>query len=217
VSHDKNSFVCWSLSNSFKGFDFFLKKKITFMRYLVDKQYRPNVRTFNTLARGCLWNAATLIKESKNCNDMCKKREISEERTTVIGGVLSLEEAWLRSKELHMNYDVSSFEYSVTALCFALRVADAEQRISEMKEAIQSPCDLNDSLIVCLVALSRAYAMLGRKKEAKKNAEAALSIILHLPYNDSSKSSRLGEKKQRHIVGGTSLLVNLSYSFFLHV
>lgn len=147
---------------------------------------------------------------------MYNKREITDEQTTVLGGVLSLEEAWIRSKELHLSYDASSFEYSVTALCFALRVADAEQRISEMKEAIQSPCDLNDSLLFCLVALARAYAMLGRKKEAKKNAKAALSIVDH-PYKDSNKSSRLEDNKHRHIVGGTSLLVNFSYSVLFHI
>lgn len=115
-----------------------------------------------------------------------------------------------------MSFDASSFEYSVTALCFALRVTDAEQRIMEMKEAIQSPCDLNDSLRVCLVALARAYAVLGRQKEAKKNAKAALSIV-DQPYKDTSKSSRLEDNKHRHIVGGTSLLVSLSYSVLLHI
>jgi hypothetical protein len=67
-------------------------------------------------------------------------------------------------------------EYSMIALCFALRVTEAEHRISEMKDTIQSPSDLNDSLIICLVALARVHVMLGHRKEAQINTKAALSI-----------------------------------------
>jgi hypothetical protein len=152
----------------------------------LDRQYRPNVRTFNTLARGCLWNAATIVQGSSSYA-VDSKRLTDKEASSVIGGVQSLEEAWSRSKKLNMSFDASSYEYSVIALCFALRVTEAEQRISEMKGTIQSPIDLNDSLIVCLVALARAHAMLGHRKEAQINAKAALSIIVQ-PTNEIEAS-----------------------------
>jgi hypothetical protein len=141
------------------------------------------------------------------------KRLPDKETTSVIGGVQSLEEAWSWSKKLNMCFDASSYEYSVIALCFALRVTEAEHRISEMKDKIQSHSDLNDSLIVCLVALARAHAMLGHQKEAQINAKAALSIIMQ-PTSECEASTQNNhmtantkKEKQGATVGGMPALL----------
>jgi hypothetical protein len=80
---------------------------------------------------------------------------------------------------------VSSFEYSVTLLCNALRTNDAERRIQEMKDYFRVPesgatveegddQSMTEALAVVYLALGRAYAILN---EAKESIEACNKSI----------------------------------------
>jgi hypothetical protein len=90
-------------------------------------------------------------------------------------------------------FDVSSYEYSIILLCQALRTADAETRIAEMKTAFNLPDgdgldhdqSVTEALAVVHLALSRAYAMLGRGKDAISACDMCLRF---------SKSSRAALK-----------------------
>eukprot|EP00536_Pseudo-nitzschia_multiseries_P008820 jgi/Psemu1/257595/estExt_Genewise1Plus.C_2310067 len=140
----------------------------------------PNVRTLNTLLRGCLWSAATTCKED-----------------TVIGGIVTAETAWEKFKKLsiddeanattNLTFDVSSFEYYITLLCQALRVNDASAVISEMKAAfgvseendgILSSDDqsLTEGLAMAYCALARAYTILNKKEEAIDACKTSLNF-----------------------------------------
>jgi len=132
------------------------------------KNNYPNVRTLNTLLRGCLWCAATSSKDS-----------------SIVGGVVTAEIAWAKFKTLNIAdedhtstaFDVSSYEYSITLLCQALRVKDAITRISEMnlafgvseeKKELASSDDqsLTEGLAIAYCALARAYTILKKEEEA---------------------------------------------------
>eukprot|EP00980_Cylindrotheca_fusiformis_P029734 scaffold23797_cov255-Cylindrotheca_fusiformis.AAC.1 len=79
------------------------------------KKDLPNVRSLNTLLRGCLWCSASL-----------------DDNGVVSGGVITSEKAWtmyqqkLNEGRLLSNFDVSSFEYSIALLCQALRAEEGE-------------------------------------------------------------------------------------------
>jgi len=134
------------------------------------KSNYPNVRTLNTLLRGCLWSAATTSKKD-----------------TVVGGVVTADFAWEKFKGLiavdvantttNAAFDVSSFEYYITLLCQALRVDDAASVISEMKSAFgvseeqkgtvsSDDQSLTEGLAMAYCALARAYTILNKKVEA---------------------------------------------------
>lgn len=146
-----------------------------------DKRNRPNVRTLNTLLRGCLWTAATL-------------KANSDLQYTLSGGVVTSKEAWSRvDKSIESSLDSSSYEYYIAQLCYALRLEEANQLVSEMKRrygvpnipnvtrqvAPDSSLDptLLESLAISTAALARASAMLGKIELAKKNADETISLV----------------------------------------
>ena len=127
----------------------------------------PNVRTFNTLLRGCLWCPAELSEDG------------------VVGGVVTAERAWtkymgLKTSKDGVAFDVSSYEYSITLLCQALRTKDAENRIAEMKKAFDisdgdKGAESNDQSVTevlanAYLALARAHSVLCSQKEAVLSA-----------------------------------------------
>mmetsp|Transcript_56869 Transcript_56869/g.68427 ORF Transcript_56869/g.68427 Transcript_56869/m.68427 type:complete len:920 (+) Transcript_56869:77-2836(+) len=161
------------------------------MCLLKEKRSHPNIRTFNTLLRACLWSAVSIKEECKkkhndtpvkrksktSTSSNTKKSKDNDSISNLIGGVLSCEEAWLLSRKIC--FDTSSFEYSVQLLCYALRVRDAEEKIKHMKDHIGSSLQTEcaESLCICYVALSRAYALLGNQTKAQEKAESALELI----------------------------------------
>ncbi len=139
------------------------------------KNNLPNVRTLNTLLRGCLWSAATSVDGN------------------MVGGVVSSEIAWEKYKGLDTSggqqtrttFDVSSYEYSITLLCQALRVEAAMERISEMKLAfgvseekneLKSSDDqsLTEGLAMAYCALARAYTILKMEDQAIDTIKTSL-------------------------------------------
>jgi len=127
----------------------------------------PNVRSLNTLLRGCLWTAATL------------------ENGSLAGGVVTSDFAWRRSRY----QDSSSFEYYVTQLCQSLRLDDARDEIERFKQIMKIETTRNkkgdifktedrtsmESLSVCLLAFTRAQALLGL--DARHIGTSALNAV----------------------------------------
>lgn len=159
----------------------------------------PNPRTLNTLLRGCLWSAAA-ASASGDLLDIC-------------GGVVTAEKAWSMYKELSMSddnntrctFDISSYEYSITLLCQALRLNDAKSRIEEMKEAFglgpndsaashETDQSLTEALAVAQLALARGNAILGKKMEAVSACKETLSYS-SLSQTSLETSSLLSSKR----------------------
>jgi pentatricopeptide repeat protein len=138
----------------------------------------PNVRTLNTLLRGCLWSPAAFSGGDGDGR--------------LSGGVVTSERAWVQYKELKRNdtdtaMDVSSYEYSIILLCQALRTKDAATRIEEMKtsfdilhtgdeDAPNNDQSVTEALAVVYLALARAHAVLNEGEEAISACDAALAF-----------------------------------------
>jgi hypothetical protein len=157
----------------------------------IAKADHPNVRTLNTLLRGCLWCSASITGKAND--DVC-------------GGVVSSEKAWQLYSGLQQKssgatspsssmrtFDVSSYEYSIILLCQALLTKEAETRITEMKttfnlsnqDGSSHDQSVTEALAVVYLALSRAYAIMGEEQEA------ITACTMCLNY---SKSSRVALK-----------------------
>lgn len=138
---------------------------------------KPNIRTLNTLLRGCLWTAATLNTDDQIC-----------------GGVVTAESAWglyekgiaARANE-EQNASPPSYEYTICLLCQALRTDEAEKRIN----AFQTLCDIRknkkkivggdqsslETLAISYSALARAKALLGDKDGALVDCKSARRMM----------------------------------------
>jgi pentatricopeptide repeat protein len=156
---------------------------------------RPNVRTLNTLLRGCLWSASNVDKEG-----------------VVTGGVVTAEKAWGLCRDIQENdsqsilFDVSSYEYSISLLCQALRTNDAQTRIEEMKSFFQVsdgskeiPQSVSEVLALSFLSLARAFAILGGPDDAKTACEK-----FHIYARSTRESLKAGNlvpsKVGRHAV-----------------
>jgi hypothetical protein len=179
---------------------------------LVAKASQPNVRTLNTLLRGCLWSAASVASDGN----------------TIVGGVVTAERAWLAYQNLKKNekdpiLDVSSFEYSVKLLCQALRTDDAKRRIQEMKFTFGIPHNqvnltesndqsMTEGLAVVYLALGQAFAILN---EAEESMEACkLAVAFAMTSRTALKSGESFSSKHTAMYGSRGLHVyTLSHNF----
>lgn len=159
-----------------------------------EKRDRPNVRTLNTLLRGCLWTAATATATATASRGSAAVR--------LSGGVVTSEEAWRLFSQrcggggCSAPFDASSYEYSAALLCQSLRVDEAEVRIEEMRRALGVKLDNDDdygdgggevgvrgspdaleSVAAALLGLARAYALLGTRDEAGERAASVVKCI----------------------------------------
>lgn len=157
---------------------------------------KPNVRTLNTLLRGCLWTAATEVKSTNG-----------ETTGVVAGGVVSSEEAWSLYKNLHQGaediVDTSSYEATIILLCQALRVDEAQERIQELQEQYGIKCKGKAavkggdqmSLETCgisFLSLAKAWALLGRTNDmwiACQRCLHAIQASLSKLQEDSSTAT----------------------------
>ncbi|GKY95590.1 hypothetical protein MPSEU_000520300 [Mayamaea pseudoterrestris] len=130
----------------------------------------PNVRTLNTLLRGCLWTAACLHEN------------------VVIGGVVTSEMAWKSyvSKSGQVTLDCSSYEYSISLLCQALRVQDAMDRIEMFMKRYEISFKGKagfrggdhtslETLAVVYLSLAKAFGLLGRWNDTWTACQRVLS------------------------------------------
>lgn len=142
----------------------------------IPKKDRANIRSLNTVLRGCLWSAAV---------------PTSSDLGSLAGGVASSEKAWKLYQSLDdRTLDASSYEYSISLLCQALRVKEAERRIEEMKTMLGvdigfssssrtrgSQSDM-ESVAVSYLGLSRAFSLLGYNEKAINTCECAHRAII---------------------------------------
>ena len=145
----------------------------------------PNVRTFNTLLRGCLWTATSLTIGDTSSVD--SKNEL-------VGGVVTAGQAWLLCEDVNITGDSSSYEYYISILSQSLQCQAAENCLRKMKvefgirdcinvghDEIGLPGDMDptiiESFVVCLVAIARGFALLGEVKDSRRCAEESLRYL----------------------------------------
>lgn len=207
-----------------------------------NNQNSPNVRTFNTLLRGCMWTAASI---TDNCGDeegrkdasgktgKKKKKQQQQQQqpqqasastsNALVGGVPTAQRAWSLSissssggdNKSMIQFDTSSYEYFVTILSQSLRCKDALRYLDQMKRdfgvelnSVDIDPSIMESMIVCLVAISRGFVMVGNFEQGQKCAHEALEAMerlqssLHSSGVDSSNSSSGGASLKKVVTGG---------------
>lgn len=184
-------------------------------RNKTENQGRANVRTLNTLLRGCLWSATYINNDLSSFDTEKKTKTVLKHppRNELVGGVVTAERAWEQfSTMTHLDktsFDSSSYEYFITLLCQSLQCEKAEHHLQKMRDQFNlsnvteylDP-SLLESLIVCLVALARAYALLGQYENSRKCSKEALHIIQHLEFPTSSSSVIVAESKKTKVAMG---------------
>ena len=148
----------------------------------------PNVRTLNTLLRGCLWTAASLDSE------------------TIAGGVVTSERAWkiYCDKVGRETLDASSYEYSITLLCQALCLQEARERIEEFMKRNKIILKGNasfrggdqtslETLAVVHLALARAYALLSQAGDTLLACQRVLNAVEGTKAAQAAESKSIGQ------------------------
>lgn len=161
----------------------------------------PNVRTLNTLLRGCLWTAACLGDP------------------VVVGGVVTSERAWQRYNERvgGDSLDSSSYEYSISLLCQALRGSEALRRMEEFMERSQihhkgvasfrggDQASL-ETLAAVNLSLAKANGLRGKWEDTWRSCQRALNAVegskAKLAAESSSTSEHSHAAKHKHVTGG---------------
>ena len=172
-----------------------------------DRRDQPNVRTLNTLLRGCLWTAASLSYSAA-------KQGSDDPIPIIAGGVVTSEEAWRLSKHIPaIVFDASSYEYSIALLCQALRCDEAKHRLDEMKRVLSTSTDGStmESVAASSLYLARAYALLGKNTRALECAKASIRAIdesvtmVSHAADVASSSNTMGGKRawKKNASGGT--------------
>jgi len=156
---------------------------------------RPNIRTFNTMLRGCLWTAATTFLSSGEIH----------------GGVVTSEHVWRSAttttkgrNSVNITPDASSYEYSIVLLCQALCCKEAENRIKEFTKKfgirpenkknassfIAEDASTLETLSISFLSLARAYALLGKISQARIYVTNTLSVVSTMYDMNSSGQSK---------------------------
>lgn len=166
-----------------------------------NKYQRPNVRTLNTLLRGCLWTASTSIVVDGSVQ-------------IVVGGVVSSEEAWALYQNIHKDEedaaDTSSYEATIILLSQALRVKEAEARLEQLQSQYKIKCKGKasikggdqSSLETCgyaYLCIARAYALMGHDEGMWLSCQRCLHAIqsskTKLENGDSTELLNQGGKR----------------------
>jgi tRNA G46 methylase TrmB len=167
-----------------------------------DVKDRPNVRTFNTLLRGCMWSAAQL------------------DEGRVEGGTVTSEKIWHTFRRTRQEPDVSSYEYSIALLSQSLQCNVAEKRIEEFCQRFQvtsqrikggghwryhatqdDAFSCLETLAVSYLNLSKAFALLKNHDQSKAFAEKTIDVISSARYvvqtnTHNGKSTSMGGGKR---------------------
>ena len=167
-----------------------------------------NVRTLNTLLRGCLWTATSL-------NNMdAEKDNNNPGNNELVGGVMTASRAMQLCGDVNIECDSSSYEYFISILSQSLQCKAAEECLQKMreqfginseKEGSKNGVDssLLESLVVCLVVISRGYVLQGQVSDGKRCAEEALHCLDFTVGRASTiDSSTSNAKKQQHQTTG---------------
>ncbi len=135
-----------------------------------NKRDRPNIRTLNTMLRGCMWASSSYKFGATN--------------------QLTSEYIW-PSPSSHIIPDTSSYEYSISILSQALRCDDAKKRLDEFMKAFKvritkdktgeqyaaSDASVLETLGVSLFNIARAYALMSDTTKAMEFANHALNVV----------------------------------------
>jgi len=184
-----------------------------------------NVRTLNTLLRGCLWTATSLPHRGTSSSE----EEVSVNNFTeneLVGGISTAERAWsLCEGNFEFDFDSSSYEYLITLLSQSLQCKRAEECLQKMRSDFHVPDCIREgkdkkmdntsdavdptileSVVVCLVTIARGYSLLGKMKDASRCAEDALYYLdMSAAGNGEStgpSSKNNSSSTKRHATGG---------------
>jgi pentatricopeptide repeat protein len=149
-------------------------KAMRLFRDLCQSSDAPNVRTLNTLLRGCLWTASVRVANSSE----------------MVGGVVSSEEAWslYRQKFGVDQFDSSSYEYAIVLLCQAQMVDAAVDRIGEFMTKydirtkgkasfIVDDKSVMETVALVHLSLARAYALRGSSEACWSACQRTLCAV----------------------------------------
>ncbi|KAL7522100.1 hypothetical protein ACHAWX_006782 [Stephanocyclus meneghinianus] len=174
---------------------------------------RANVRTLNTLLRGCLWSAASINYDQGLPTKQRKTQDLL--RNDLVGGLVTAKRAWeqfnsnFQGKKNNVGYDSSSYEYFITLLCQSLQCEKAELLLTHMKKHLNIPNRIGntdptlvESMVVSLVALARAYALLGKISDCQRCTKEALGMTSSLDSNHTDIKSCEDKNKSMVATGG---------------
>ena len=177
----------------------------------IGKRNRPNVRTLNTLLRGCLWNATAIVQTNERGD------------FSIAGGVVTSRQAWqqlCQDNDSSFGPDSSSYEYFVAQLCYALCLDQAQDTVRKFQESFQVRENNNDdasldpalleSLALCLLAMARGMAVLGQFEKARSMAKRAIAAT-----TQASLSSMSSDTTQQRGIKGAKGGTLLHDAFFL--
>ncbi|KAL7544389.1 hypothetical protein ACHAWF_007767 [Thalassiosira exigua] len=169
-----------------------------------------NVRTLNTLLRGCLWTA-TSLDGAANKGSLESK---DTPRNDLVGGLLTAERAWSLASG-RIPFDCSSYEYFISLLSQSLQCERAEECLRQMRRELEIPDvesnadDVDpttfESLAACLVSIARGYALLGKAGDGRRCAEEAIRSVDASERANSANRSTEGApsaEEQKHAKGG---------------
>ncbi|KAL7543043.1 hypothetical protein ACHAXR_012344 [Thalassiosira sp. AJA248-18] len=164
----------------------------------------PNVRTLNTLLRGCLWTATSIHNDGINATNSKKIENKGGSGDGLVGGVSTAERAWSLCGGKIIR-DSSSYEYFISILSQSLQCKRAEGCLQKMRGEFGIPDHINlekgkdildgvdptllESVVVSLVAIARGYALLGEMSDGLRCAEEALNYLDLFAANKDSGSS----------------------------
>jgi len=124
---------------------------------------------------------------------------------SISGGVMASEYAWKLSSSSNIRFDATSYEYSISILCRALKVDDAVKRLEEMKlnKYIEKDCSsYHESLVICHFSIARAYIFLGKNESASKHLNFALDSTKKAVKLLKSYNSSAGWNEKQSVAGG---------------
>jgi tRNA G46 methylase TrmB len=193
-----------------------MKPAMDLFRSKIVTNPKGNVRALNTFLRGCLWTATATTTTTRTGND---------DDVMLVGGVVASEEAWSLYMEQGQQQthpakpelDVSSYEYSISLLCQALRTREAEERIATFltvygigikgKASVMGGDQSSlETLAVVQLGLARAYALLGldfwRVCQVALNAIKASRALL-LPTTATASDSATSAAATKRGPGAT--------------
>ena len=152
-----------------------LEKAIGLADKLVDANITPNIRTANTLLRGCVRVGAV-----ERCRDLLKKMQ----------------------KQWKVVPDASSWEYVVSLLCRGLAVEQAKTIVGRLKQRTESPDIYNNPALY--LNLCRCSTILGQWKPARKAAAKAVALLddEEKAQREEESNSSSGSQQLNKVVGG---------------
>ncbi len=146
---------------------------------------KPNIRTLNTMLRGCLWAAASCSANGSYylTSEYIWPSPSNKGRTNIIP-------------------DTSSYEYSISILAQALRCDNALLRLKQFINAFnvksskteEKDYQANDpsvleTLGVCFFNIAKAYALLGYDSKAIEYAKNAVDVVNSARATNNSNNS----------------------------